>query len=287
MPSLGADMEAGTLVEWLVKAGDTVRRGDVVAVVETQKGAIEIEIFNVGVVSEIVVPVGALVPVGTVLARLDEAALSTAPAPAPTPTPAPMPRAEVPLARPEPRQTAIPRPAPPSAVPSRPRISPAARRLATQRGIDPAGLTGTGPDGAIVLADIEAARPAAAPAAVSRRRSGFDPAAMRQAIAAAMSRSKREIPHYYLSQTVEISAALARLQSLNQDRAPSDRILPAAMFLRAIALALAATPDLNGYWETVAFGRVTGCISAGPSRCAAAAWSPRRSTTPIASRWMR
>ena len=71
MPSLGADMEAGTLVEWLVKPGDNVKRGDVVAVVETQKGAIEIEIFNAGVVSELAVPIGQRVPVGTVSARID------------------------------------------------------------------------------------------------------------------------------------------------------------------------------------------------------------------------
>ncbi len=72
---------------------------------------------------------------------------------------------------------------------------------------------------------------------------------MRQAIAAAMGRSKREIPHYYLTQTVEISAALARLQSLNSERPPPERILPAALFLRAIAMAMAATPELNGFWE--------------------------------------
>ena len=86
MPSLGADMEAGTLVEWLVKPGDKVKRGDVVAVVETQKGAIEIEIFNDGVVSELVVPVGGRVPVGTVLARLDGAAAARGAAAAPAPS---------------------------------------------------------------------------------------------------------------------------------------------------------------------------------------------------------
>jgi pyruvate dehydrogenase E2 component (dihydrolipoamide acetyltransferase) len=91
MPSLGADMEAGTLVEWLVKPGDTVKRGDVVAVVETQKGAIEIEIFNAGVMSELVVPVGQRVPVGTLLARVDGAMTAVAAAPAhPVVVPAPV-----------------------------------------------------------------------------------------------------------------------------------------------------------------------------------------------------
>jgi len=237
MPSLGADMEAGTLVEWRVKSGDKVKGGDVVAVVETQKGAIEIEIFNDGVVSELVVPVGGRVPVGTVLARLD--GVATVPAPAPTPQPA--------------RTVAVPPPAPivpiPPTKPGRPHISPAARRLATEKGIEIERLTGTGPGGAIVLADVETAGPAAPAGEVRQRRAGFDPAAMRQAIAAAMSRSKREIPHYYLSQTVEVSAALARLERLNRERPPPERVLPAALFLRAIALAIVKTPELNGFWE--------------------------------------
>ncbi|MCW3475399.1 dihydrolipoamide acetyltransferase family protein [Limobrevibacterium gyesilva] len=229
MPSLGADMEAGTLVEWRVKPGATVKRGDVVAVVETQKGAIEIEIFNEGLVSEIVVPVGGRVPVGTVLARLEGAAGAREPA-APPPLPPPAPPV-----------SALP------VTPGRPRISPAARRLAAARGIDIQRVAGTGPAGAITVADVEAVSPA--PGAMPPQRPGFDPAAMRQAIAAAMSRSKREIPHYYLSQTVDASAALARLERMNRERPPPERLLPAALFLRATALAVAKTPELNGVWE--------------------------------------
>jgi pyruvate dehydrogenase E2 component (dihydrolipoamide acetyltransferase) len=237
MPSLGADMEAGTLVEWLVKPGDRVKRGNVVAVVETQKGAIDIEIFNDGVVSEIVVPVGKVVPVGTLLARLDGIAVASATR-APQPMPMPVPPA--------------PSPAPsllsPATLPSRPHVSPAARRLASARGIDVLQLKGTGPDGAIILADVEAATPTA-PGGETRRRTGFDLASMRQAIAAAMSRSKREIPHYYLSQTLDVSSALARLECINRERLPPERVLPAALFLRAIALAMVKTPELNGFWE--------------------------------------
>ena len=239
MPSLGADMEAGTLVEWLVKPGDRVKRGDVVAVVETQKGAIEIEIFNNGVVSELVVPVGERVPVGTVLARLDGAVVGPVQAvPAPAPAPAAQPVIPKPLIVPPPTPVAVGR------VP----ISPAARRLAAERGIDISRITGTGVAGAITVADIEAAATKPAAPAPSRR-AGFDPAAMRQAIAAAMSRSKREIPHYYLSQTVDVSRVLARVEAINRDRAPPERILPAVMFLRATALALTKTPELNGFWE--------------------------------------
>ncbi len=233
MPSLGADMEAGTLVEWLVKPGDAVKRGDVVAVVETQKGAIEIEIFNTGVVSELVVPIGEQVPVGTVLARIDGEAAT------PVPILPPIPVQAAPL---QPAASAAP-PPPSTRLP----ISPAARRRAAERGVDIQAIKGTGPGGAITLADVEAASVAPTPA--PPRRAGFDPAAMRQAIAAAMGRSKREIPHYYLSQTIEVSAALARIERLNSERSPPDRILPAALFLRAIALALTKLPELNGFWD--------------------------------------
>ncbi len=288
MPSLGADMEAGTLVEWLVKPGDRVKRGDVIAVVETQKGAIEVEVFSAGVVSELVAGVGAKLPVGTVMARFDDGAAErrapgAAPPPPAAPPVAPPPVASAPVA-PAPvvaapvvppavvvRPAAVAPPvAPPAAslpagVPAHVPASPAARRLAAERGIALDRLTGSGPDGAVTLADVEAASagalrtpppvPPAAPPPVSPaapapvRRGGFDPAAMRQAIAAAMSRSKREIPHYYLTQTVEVTAALARLERLNRDRAPPDRLLPAALLLRATALALAKTPELNGFWE--------------------------------------
>ena len=235
MPSLGADMEAGTLVEWLVKAGDNVKRGDIVAVVETQKGAIEIEIFNNGVVSELAVPVGQRVPVGTVLAWIDgkaEGAPVRPPPPLVQAVPAPPPT-----------------PLPPSAPSGRLQISPAARRRAAERGVDVQQIKGTGLGGAVTIADVEATAAAAPTPEVLRRRTGFDPAAMRQAIAAAMSRSKREIPHYYLSQTLDVSATLTRVEQLNSERPPPQRVLPAALFLRAAALAMAKLPELNGFWE--------------------------------------
>jgi pyruvate dehydrogenase E2 component (dihydrolipoamide acetyltransferase) len=240
MPSLGADMEDGTLVEWLVKPGDRVKRGDVVAVVETQKGAIEIEIFNDGVVAELAVTIGAIVPVGAVLARLEGADAVGVSAMAPARPPVPEPAlAAVPAA---PRL-------PGAAAEGRRRISPAARRLAAERGIEIQHLTGSGPDGAIIVADVEAYGLERREPRAPRARAGFDPASMRQAIAAAMSRSKREIPHYYLTQTLDVSAALSRLERLNSERAPPERILPAALFLRAIALAVAKMPELNGFWQ--------------------------------------
>lgn len=261
MPSLGADMEAGTLVEWLVKPGDKVKRGDVVAVVETQKGAIEIETFNAGVLSELVASVGDRVPVGTVLARIEGPETNAAVTAAPVVVPPPALPAMAPTvsAAPQPRQvssaapSAVPvtpstRPVSPGA-PERQRVSPAARRIAAERDIDLRGLVGTGPGGAITVADVDAVTRTPPRGEVPRRRTGFDPAAMRQAIAAAMSRSKREIPHYYLTQTIEMSAALARLERLNRERPPPVRILPAAIILRAIAQGIAKTPELNGFWE--------------------------------------
>jgi pyruvate dehydrogenase E2 component (dihydrolipoamide acetyltransferase) len=255
MPSLGSDMEAGTLTEWLVKPGDAVRRGDIVAVVETEKGAIEIEIFDSGVVSELVVPVGDKVPVGSLLARIEgkpgerPAAPMPAPAPLSTPAPAPAPvvAATPPRTAPAPRQ-------PPAIAEGRVKTSPAARKLAKERGVALEHLKGTGVEGAISLADVEAVigKPveAAVPAA---RGGGFDPAAMRKAIAAAMARSKREIPHYYLTTTVNLGPALSWLKAANRDRPPAERLLPAVLFLKAVAVAIEKAPELNGFWENGAF----------------------------------
>lgn len=238
MPSLGADMEKGTVVEWLKQPGDRVERGDVVAVVETQKGAFEIEVFEPGVLSEILVPVGTEVPVGGVLARIDGPA---APAPAaapPAPAAAP-PAVERPVAQP-----VIPR-RETSATTERPRISPAAARRAAELGVDVRGLSGSGPHGAIAIADVEAAS-ARAPSPAPQR--GFDPTAMRQAIATAMARSKREIPHYYLSMPIDLGRATEWLTEENNRRDIERRLLPAALLLKAVALALREIPQLNGFW---------------------------------------
>ena len=239
MPALGADMEAGTLVEWLIKPGDRVKRGDIVAVVETQKGAIEIETFNEGIVSELVVPVGTKVPVGSLIARIGEPS-ETAPEKPVVAAPPVMPQ-------PQPPPAAVPT-APPRLGRAGVRITPAARRRAAELGIDPATLSGTGVDGAVSVADVEAAaaRQPVALAAPAWRRTGFDATEMRKAIAAAMGRSKREIPHYYLSHTVDLGVALAWLTAFNEAQPVPNRLLPAVMLLKATALALREVPQLNG-----------------------------------------
>ena len=254
MPSLGADMEAGTLIQWLVKTGDRVKRGDVIAVVETQKGAIEVEIFDDGVVSELVVPVGRKVPVGTVLAHIADgkaAQPSVAPLPAP-PVAAPAPTAARPAAPIPPAVTTAPILRPPvtlEAPGQRAKVTPAARRRAAELGLDPASLRGTGVDGSVTLADVEAAKTAPMAKPDQLRRTAALPPDMRKAIAAAMSRAKREIPHYYLTQTVDLEAALTWLEATNRNRPPPDRILPATLFLKATALALREVPRLNGTFE--------------------------------------
>ena len=183
MPSLGADMEAGTLVEWIVKPGDRVKRGDIVAVVETQKGAIEIEIFETGQVDQMLVNVGTKVPVGTPLARIRsdqeaEAGLAAVPQVAALPAPlAAAPSMPLPVA---------PRPQIVVAVDAggRIRASPAARRLASTRGIDLGAVVGSGPFGAIIRVDVERSGAVVTPPAEKRHVIGLDLNAMRAAIAA-------------------------------------------------------------------------------------------------------
>jgi len=262
MPSLGADMEAGTLSRWLVAPGDRVERGDIVAVVETVKSDIEVEIFHGGVVEELLVREGREVPVGTPLARLrtevaepGEAA-EPAPPEAGPPAPAPpLPGAPAPVR------------APPAAV--RVHASPVARKMATALGVDLATVEGTGAGGAILKADVERAaqapreEQAARPERPKRREEVAAPpapspaaeraAGMRRAIAAAMARSKREIPHYYLASTIDLSRSLGWLERENLARPVTERLLPAALLLRASALALHEVPELNGFWQDDAF----------------------------------
>ena len=220
MPSLGAEMEKGTLVEWRVKPGDAVTRGQIVAVVETDKGTIEVEIFEDGVVESLLVGPGTKVPVGTPLAVV--------------------------RGKGEPAAAAA---ASPAAVPEagRTRVSPLARKRAEALGLDLGRVKGTGTAGTITVADIEAAAAGATGAEADRQ------AAMRRAIAAAMSRSKREIPHYYLATDIELSRMLAWLAAHNAGVPVARRMLPAAPLLKAVARALMEVPELNGFFTDGAF----------------------------------
>jgi len=284
LPSLGADMDRGKLVAWHVAAGDVVRRGQIVAEVETEKATLDVEIWEDGEVAELLVAPGpAWLPVGTPLARIRAA--GEAPAqPAPAAPPAAVPPAAAP-------PTAAP-PGPPVSPPvrhlaaelgvdagsltgtgrggaltrddvrraaaagRRPRLSPAARRLASELGIDPDRLRPTRRDGLLTVADVRAAAsptaretvPPAGPDAGGE--TGEDRATlMRGAIARAMTRSKREIPHYYLATTVDLHRVVGFLEELNAERPVTRRVLPAALLLRATALALREVPELNGFYR--------------------------------------
>jgi pyruvate dehydrogenase E2 component (dihydrolipoamide acetyltransferase) len=243
MPSLGADMEAGTLVEWAVRPGDEVKRGQVVAVVETQKGAIEVEIWESGTVDRIVVEPGARVPVGELLA-----VLRTAGEPAASPTAAPAPQAPAPA-------PAGPGPSP-AATAGRPRISPSARKLADELRIDIDTVLPLEPGGVISRADVERAAQAAraTQAAPERKPAGGDwQVQMRKAIAAAMARSKREVPHYYLATDIDITRVASWLAEENAKRSVTERLLPVIPLMKAVALALREVPELNGVWSEGAF----------------------------------
>jgi pyruvate dehydrogenase E2 component (dihydrolipoamide acetyltransferase) len=239
MPSLGADMDEGRLVEWRVRPGDAVRRGDLVAVIDTPKAAVEVEIWENGVVAELCVQPGTTVPVGTLLARLAPAGGAAPVAPAPV----------------APEPVALPTPPVPLPPDGHPLASPYARRRARELGVDLARVAGTGRHGTIHAADVERAAAAAAPAApAAPARAGDErQRAMREAIARAMARSKREIPHYYLATEVDLGPALEWLQRENAARPIAARILPAALLLRAIALAVAEVPEVNGFFREGAF----------------------------------
>ena len=322
MPSLGADMEAGTVYDWRVQPGDPVRRGDVIASVETDKGIIDVEIFEDGMVEQILVEAGTRVPVGAVLAvirsaegapallrqaqgrpvaAMTEAAVAEKVHPLPQ-RPSGLPgRIEVapagngrrlkvsPAARKRAAElgvdlSAVQGTGPGEAVTledveqaaataARPvhtkaegdhiRVSPVARRVAEEMGIDLGAVEGTGPRGAISRADVErvaagrsvigekevrAAPEAAAPAQLPPKTQADFQAGMRRAIAAAMSRSNRDIPHYYLETHIDMSHALDWLEAENLNRPIKDRILPAVLLIKAVARALGDVPELNGYW---------------------------------------
>lgn len=337
MPSLGADMEQGKIVEWLVKPGDYVHRGDLVAVVDTDKADIDVESFEEGVIAELLVDIGTTVPVGTALARIVQtpAAVAepaaSAPAkrrPAATPSAATAPAESPPSPRqpspkpPSPR-SATPKPptasplvrhlahqlgvdtrnvrgtgaqgaltrddveraatsdqsqsqsqsqpqaAPvPAQAPARVRSSPRARRLATELGIDLLTVSGTGPQGAITESDVRAAPPPGASPAEVRKPAAQTPAApapaapeeptrkpasaraesLRRAIGTLMARSKKTIPHYYLSTTIDMGAALEWMRAANDQRAISVRLVPSALLLKAAALAAAQVPEMNGFY---------------------------------------
>ena len=247
MPSLGADMADGILVEQLIARGDPVHRGDIIAAVETQKGAIEIEVFEDGFLDDWLVPLGTKVAVGTPIANIRTSDTPDIPKPVdppPPPRPSEAPQPTDPVVPPDLPEDPMPPPYQPPVQPEelagqdRQRVSPAARRRAAQIGVD---LSALGTDRIIALGDLPDT-PAAEPMS-----------AMRQAISAAMSRSKREIPHYYLSDSIDLTAAEDFITRHNANLPPDARLAIGALYVRAVALAAQAFPEFNGHFENERF----------------------------------
>lgn len=301
MPSLGADMDEGLVQEWLVRPGQHVDKGDVVAVIETAKSTIEAECFHSGTVERLLVEPGTTVPVGTALAVIgaDRPQRRTARQPRSARPSHPPPAEPAPAGRPH----GTPRTPPesPEGV-GEPAATPLVRALAHEKGLDLARLHGSGPGGRVTKADVEHAAPHPAPrvhaSPLARRLAGElkvpledvpgtgrngvvrasdvrkaagtpaprpEPhadraqrrpdraATMRRTTGDLMARSKREIPHYYLSTSIDLAGAVGWMREQNRNRPASRRLVPAALLLKAAATAAHRVPELNGFWQEGAF----------------------------------
>lgn len=235
MPKLGSDMTAGTLVAWRKKVGDTLQRGDIISEVETEKGTIEVECFTSGVLTKLIVKPGEKVEVGATLAIIDDGISS--------PNTATVPSVPASIKAPESKPSEFVPVQTPLDAGNRQRISPAARELAKKLQVDVSLLQGTGPQGAITREDVERAASASVAPKDDRQ------ARLRETIAAAMSRSKREIPHYYLATTIDLQSVMTWLAEENAKRPPTERLLAIALLIKAVALALKVTPELNATWD--------------------------------------
>ncbi|HEV2867359.1 MAG TPA: pyruvate dehydrogenase complex dihydrolipoamide acetyltransferase [Allosphingosinicella sp.] len=279
MPALSPTMEEGTLAKWLVKEGDSVASGDILAEIETDKATMEFEAVDEGTVAKILVPEGTdEVKVGTVIALIaeegeDAGAAASAPAAAKEPvakdggeTGAGQPATPAPAAVPAP-PPATPSAAPEPAAGERVKASPLARRLAQAQGIDLAALTGSGPGGRIVKADIDAAggkapapapAPAAAPAAPAPATTA--PAVvetdipheavklsnMRKTIARRLTEAKQTIPHIYLTVDIQLDALLRLRSELNKGlESRGVKLSVNDMLIKALAVALIEVPECN------------------------------------------
>ncbi|HTI31121.1 MAG TPA: pyruvate dehydrogenase complex dihydrolipoamide acetyltransferase [Sphingomonas sp.] len=267
MPALSPTMEEGTLAKWLVKAGDAVKSGDILAEIETDKATMEFEAVDEGTIGEILIAEGTDgVKVGTVIATMAGEGEEAAPATkAAAPTPSPAPKAE-----------AAPAPAPTPAVASaaasddRVKASPLAKKIAEQKGVDLATLTGTGPGGRIVKADVEGAKPGAA-APVAAATPAAAPAApapaaaaaagdfvtdipherqkltnIRKTIARRLTESKQQVPHIYLTVDIRLDALLKLRGEINA--ALADRGVKVSvndMLVKALALSLLEVSACN------------------------------------------
>jgi pyruvate dehydrogenase E2 component (dihydrolipoyllysine-residue acetyltransferase) len=282
MPKLSDTMEEGTVLEWKKRDGQDVRRGEVLAEIESDKASFEIESEADGVL-HILVQQGQPVPVGQLIGRIGGEAPAKAAVPAPAeaapaagrPAPAPAERQEPPAAEPAPP----PRQAPAAAAPEPARpgpsgngadriaASPLARRLAGELGVDLASVEGTGPEGRIVKEDVVAAAerggrqaPAAAAVAPRPRPAGPDveavePNRMQATIARRMTESKTTVPHFYVTVEARVDDAVRVRQQLKELVPGADRVTMTDLLTRACAIALTRFPEVNASWVDGRFQR--------------------------------
>ena len=239
MPQMGFDMTQGKIVRWTRKEGDKVARGDIIADIETEKVVLEIEAFSPGTLLRILAGEGETVPVGQPIALLGEAGEDVSAwkpaAPAAAAAEAKEAVAQKPSA-PEPEE--------------RIRVSPIARKLAEEKGVDLRQVKGSGPGGRITKEDVTAhiAAREVAPAAVRPAAGAVTLSPMRQAVARHMAQSKREIPHFYLTVEIDMTEAQHLRHSLNETLGDDARITLNDLAIRAAALALQRFPQLNSLY---------------------------------------
>ncbi|WP_010125652.1 pyruvate dehydrogenase complex dihydrolipoamide acetyltransferase, partial [Sphingomonas sp. KC8] len=264
MPALSPTMEEGTLAKWLVKEGDTVKSGDLLAEIETDKATMEFEAIDDGVIARIVVAEGTDgVKVGEVIALIagegeDASAVPATPKAEKAAAAASAPKAEPEVAA----KAAVPAaPAAPVASGDRVKATPLARRLAEAQGVDLASISGSGPNGRIVKADLATAKPgAAAPAAAAPAVKAAAPAAapegipseviklsnMRKTIAKRLTESKQTVPHYYLTIDCNLDALLKLRGDLNAGlEGRGIKLSVNDLLVKALGVALAEVPDAN------------------------------------------
>lgn len=265
MPSLGADMEAGTLSEWRVKSGDKVKRGDIIADVETQKGLIEVEVFEDGIIDKLLINEGEKVPVGTVLAlistkngQVDKSGEMEKIEKKTFMNQSISNLAEKSKIEPEISSNEKPEN-------KRIKITPLAREIAQKNNIDYTKIKGSNPDGAISKKDIEKAlferdnlkeedvKPEVIKIEDQKTNVQQKPVvsneAIRSAIAAAMTKSNNEIPHYYLEKKIDMTKAITWLRETNDQLPIKKRILPVTLLIKAVAKGLNDVPELNAIWD--------------------------------------
>ena len=255
MPQMGYDMQEGTLVRWLKQEGEEVTRGEAIAEIETDKAVIEMEAYASGVVLKTVVAEGSTVPVGEAIAFIGVQGELVPDVASPTEAPE--------EAAPEPEPSAETTETAAAPADGEVRASPVARRLAQEKGMDLTQVRGTGPNGRITRDDVlahessaaeapapAAAAPAPVEAAAGRQQGELVPLSrMRQAIARRTAQSKREVPHFYVAAGVDMTAAMALRQQINEALAGEARVTVNDLIVKACALTLAKFPAFNASFE--------------------------------------